>query len=567
MSPQAALAAGAGLLLVAAQAVTLSSHPDTTYSGQALWLLMLSAVVAAALVLTGAHDDNTPVLLLGTFWLGPDLAGALGLPAWLRTVCDAYGWAMPALLLGMVLHTLRRGTHLDLGWRLRAVVSLGVVSLILRVLFVDPFSDPGCWRLCEHNPLRVTAALSPMPVGISVMAVTVVLVALSWMTALRNGRSSVPGFDVKRAAVGCLGVLVLMSHVGLLGRPQGVAGSEASLVVFVAAQVLVLAYAAAWLPGLVRMWRLERRLSRLATMLESFPRGEVLDERLRQATRDSSLTVRYWSPGRATYVAGDGELLAASSPRATVATLVERAGRPVALIDHAGRVDAAQLERAIDPALRIVLENAQLRAATLAELAELTSSRARVVQRAEVERRQLERNLHDGAQQRAVALALMVRMLLSQPDVDASAAAARKAESLARALLVELRRVARGIYPAVLTDAGLTGAVADLAEGSTDVAIAVQDVPTRRYPPVVERTAYLVLQAACADARARNATNVLIRGVAEVPLVLEVSDDSRTWQSREIRDLEDQVQALEGRLTVTTYQDGAQIRLELPCAP
>jgi signal transduction histidine kinase len=328
--------------------------------------------------------------------------------------------------------------------------------------------------------------------------------------------------------------------------------------------MLFLGYALMWVPPRARRWRLERRLARLVTVLASVPSGDALVLQLQRATRDDSLAVRYWSPGRDGYVNGDGAPEAHPSSSARVLTSVQRAGRPVAVIDHSGRVDAAQLERAIDPVLRVMLENAQLRAASLAELAELTDSRARIVQRAEVERRQLERNLHDGAQQRAVSLALMVRMLVNQADVDGSRPAARQAPSLAGALLAELRAVARGIYPAMLTDSGLAGAADDLAERSRDVAVVVRHVPTGRYAPVVERTAYLVLEAACADARARGATLVTIRGIGADPLMLEVTDDAIAGPPQ-VGDLEDQVHALEGEMIVGSHQGRNSVQVKLPC--
>ena len=92
-------------------------------------------------------------------------------------------------------------------------------------------------------------------------------------------------------------------------------------------------------------------------------------------------------------------------------TAVTRRGEPVAVVLHSSQVDGDRLDRALRPALRLALANEQLRAAALAELAELRLSRARIVERSGLERRRLERNLHDGAQQRVVSLALMVRML------------------------------------------------------------------------------------------------------------------------------------------------------------
>ncbi len=193
-------------------------------------------------------------------------------------------------------------------------------------------------------------------------------------------------------------------------------------------------------------------------------------------------------------------------------------------------------------------------------------SRARIVERAENERRHLERNLHDGAQQRVVSLSLLLRMLRNRAPAGTAAALAVRAEALAKATLEELRRVARGIYPAVLADAGLAGAVLDLAESSTDVAIRVGQIPNARYKGTVETTAYLVIAAAIADARSRCATSLSVSALEhDYALVVDIYDDVRSGPSHGCTALVDQVGALGGRLFMEPQPPGTHVRLELPC--
>ena len=90
--------------------------------------------------------------MLGAFWLVPDLAGALELPIWLRTVCDAYGWAVPALVVAAVLRTPPMSAVVVPRALVRAALTLAVAAFASRLLLVDPFREPACWRLCEHNP-------------------------------------------------------------------------------------------------------------------------------------------------------------------------------------------------------------------------------------------------------------------------------------------------------------------------------------------------------------------------------------------------------------------------------
>ena len=564
MKPQPVVAGVAAPLAVAAGAAVVSGHPGTTYGGSAWWLLALEVATGAALVLGSRLDvAGTPVLLLGAFWLVPELAGALGLPVWLRTMCDGFAWAVPALVVAAVLRTLPTPEVVAPRTLVRAALAVAAAAFATRLLLVDPFRERACWRLCEHNPWSVGPSLPPDSTRVVQVMVAAGLVALSYLALRSLVQQNVAASVVRRCAWGALAAVVLSLVVLLPPGPPVMSGSAVATTAFCVGQALVLTWASLGFLELLRRWRLERRLTRLVRVLDASARGDGVDEWLRRATRDESLSVRYWSPGRGGYVGADGETTVVGPER--FSTFVERAGRPVAVIDHAGRVDGGRLGRAIDPGLRVVLENAQLRAATLVELAELTSSRARVVQRAEVERRRLERNLHDGAQQRAVSLALMVRMLVRQPDVDPTQPATRRAQALSRAVLEELRRVARGIYPAVLTDAGLAGAAADLAEASTDVVVLVDGVPERRYPPALERAAYLVLQAACADARDRGATQVCIRGLSSDPLVVETTDDAAPGPASWVGGLDDQVQALGGSLTATPRGGLTCVRLELPC--
>ena len=136
-----------------------------------------------------------------------------------------------------------------------------------------------------------------------------------------------------------------------------------------------------------------------------------------------------------------------------------------------------------------------------ARLAELAASRARIVTAGDVERRRLERNLHDGAQQRLVALSLALRVALAKLDTDPAAARATLAaagDELALAL-AELRELARGLHPAVLTDRGLRAAIEMLA-GRSPVPVEIADIPGERLPERVEAAAYYLIAEALTNA-------------------------------------------------------------------
>jgi PAS domain S-box-containing protein len=213
----------------------------------------------------------------------------------------------------------------------------------------------------------------------------------------------------------------------------------------------------------------------------------------------------------------------------------------------------------------------RLNAELHARLEELAASRARIVAAEDVERRRLERNLHDGAQQRLVTLSLSLRLALSKLETDpagARAALAGTSDELALAL-DELRELARGLHPAVLSDRGLRAAVETLA-ARTPVAVDIADVPDERLPEPVEAAAYyLIAEALTNVAKYAGASNVRIRVSASDPIVVEVSDDgvggADPGAGTGLRGLADRVESLGGSLEVVSPAGGGTtLRAEIP---
>jgi signal transduction histidine kinase len=170
----------------------------------------------------------------------------------------------------------------------------------------------------------------------------------------------------------------------------------------------------------------------------------------------------------------------------------------------------------------------RLNAELHARLEDLAASRARIVTAGDVERRRLERNLHDGAQQRLVTLSLALRLAMAKLDSDPAAvreALADAGDEVALAL-AELREIARGLHPAVLTDRGLRAAIEMLA-GRAPVPVQIAAVPEERLPEPVEAAVYyLIAEALTNVAKYARASAVRVRVVAsEAVVVVEVSDD------------------------------------------
>jgi PAS domain S-box-containing protein len=207
-----------------------------------------------------------------------------------------------------------------------------------------------------------------------------------------------------------------------------------------------------------------------------------------------------------------------------------------------------------------------------ARLGDLAASRARIVAAGDVERRRLERNLHDGAQQRLVALSLSLRLALAKLDTDPGGARATLADagdelSLA---LAELRELARGLHPAVLSDRGLRAAVETLA-ARTPVPVEIAEIPEERLPEPVEAAAYyLIAEALTNVAKYAEASAVRVRVVAGVGSILvEVADDgvggADPAGGSGLRGLADRVEALGGSLEVASPAGaGTSLRAEIP---
>ena len=548
----------------------LGESPATTYGGASEELLWLqgAAVIALLVLATLARDPIRfgALSIASATWLVPELAGWSAGGDVLRTVADAWGRALPGVvLIGAGPRALEPG--LARTCRRVAVVGWSVAGLA-RLLLVDPFLQLDCWRTCERNPLLVGDGRSGPWVEAAAVLLGTAGVLATIVLRTRTPAHRYPQRQVPRSGIAAV-LLLAMSGAAVLRLvvPESPT-APAYLVLFLLVQTAAVCLALVEAGDRIAQWRLGNRLARLAGALTAGPPTGSLAAALRQASGDPRLEVVYRSPGRDAWVDADGrnvDLAAASSGRRT--TTVGRRGQEVALIVHSANVDGVRLDRAFGPVLRLALENEQLRAAALAELGELQLSRKRIVERAGLERRRLERNLHDGAQQRVVSLALMVRMLAARVGDGPGAPAVERAQALTRMTVEELRRIARGLYPAVLADAGLAGALHDLAESSTDVAVRLEVADVGRYTGPVETTACLVAGEALADARARGAGEVTVcadqRGAL---LVVEISDDASAGPARWTCRVEDQVGALSGAMTVAGRDGGTLVRLELPCA-
>jgi len=313
---------------------------------------------------------------------------------------------------------------------------------------------------------------------------------------------------------------------------------------------------------------LVRRLLR-SRVAEGGPVRELLAERL----GDRSLNIAYWLPDREIFVDDAGRPVRLPDPGSGRAwTAVDRGGVRLAAIVHDAELDASpELVTAAASAAALAIDNERLKAELRARVEELRVSRLRIVEAADDARRRIERDLHDGAQQQLVSLALDLRLLKARlRDTDAEPMIDSLADKLAVAL-GELRELARGIHPAILTDRGLEPAIEALSSRVPVPIRAEVDVEDRLSPPI-EAAAYFVVAEALTNivkyARATTAA-VSIRRDGDV-VVVTVEDDgvggARIDAGTGLRGLQDRLGALDGTLLVESPRGGGtRLTARIPC--
>ena len=225
-----------------------------------------------------------------------------------------------------------------------------------------------------------------------------------------------------------------------------------------------------------------------------------LRDALARALGDSTLQLAFRLPDGSGYLDTSGQAVEVARPGPGRAVTPVADADGAVLVHDAGLEHEPQLLRLTAAAASMALEHSRLQAEVQAQLEQVRASRARIVEAGDAERRRLERDLHDGAQQRLVTLSLALGMARDRaagvdPELGSLIESAGKE---AKEALTELRELARGIHPAVLTETGLAGAIQALAERSP-VATTITAVPDGRFPAAIEATAYFVVSEALAN--------------------------------------------------------------------
>jgi signal transduction histidine kinase len=451
----------------------------------------------------------------------------------------------------------------------RVLVTVGYVVAITLELTRMSLGGFG-----PHNLLEVTANAGAAEIVRHVQLLTVAALSLCGVgvLAFRRLRSGRPLRRASALLVDAFGLgLVMIAALFVSATFGGPWVAQIRWATYITVGLAPIAFVL----GLLHARLARSAVGVLLVDLHPDPAPADLRDALRRSLRDPSLRLAYWLPDYACYATLDGRPVELPTPgggRAT--TLIDRDGAHVAALLHDPALnDEPELLDAVTAAAGIALENGRLHAELRARLDELRGSRARIVDAGQRERQRLERNLHDGAQQRLIALSLELSVLEErlQDDLGARSSLDHARREIATSL-EELRDVARGLHPAVVSGHGLEVALEQLAARSP-VPVQLKVEIGTRLPERLEVAAFYLVSESLANigkhAQAISAAVDVSRVDGRV--VIEVSDDGIGGADTELgsglRGLADRVEALEGRLRVWSPKGGGtRLRAEIPCA-
>jgi signal transduction histidine kinase len=554
-----------GLLLIA-------TAPDISAGERALGLaivLLGCSFLGCGLVAWAQRPEKRLgrlMVLLGAVWLGAIVAqvSEVGVVATLGVVV-LDGWVILLVFFLISFPSGRLTSRTD--WLLVAPYALAAGPLnVTWLLFheFDPDEPDNALLIWPNETVADAIDVAQRVIYVSATFVVVAVLARRWRAAsppLRRGMTPI----LAGAAA------LLISNVQLvLAR---LADVETYVWVQTAMIVVITAVPYAVLVDMLRARLARSAVGDLVLALHASPAPEDLRAAIAQALGDPSLAVAYWLPDQEGYVDLEGRPVALPDDPARRTNVVDGSRTPVAALLHDPSLqEHPALLDAVGAAAGLALERARLHAELHARLDELRSTRGRIFEAAQSERRRLERDLHDGAQQRLVTLGLDLGMLERRLGDDPEARRAlEQARGELQVSLDELRELARGIHPAVVTGRGLRAALEGLAVRAplpVRLSVTIPDRP----PEQVEVAVYFMVSecltnvAKYAHASAASVDVAATNG----ELVVEVADDGVGGAEGNggsgLRGLADRVEALGGRFAVTSPAgDGTCVRAEIPC--
>ena len=438
--------------------------------------------------------------------------------AWAFTI----GLALSSLWIAALVHMLVAFPtgRVAPGLERRLVQLVWFTTIIAGPLSLLVFENEDCPE-CPDNLLLVWSNETAATV-LEALGVLVLVIVLGGLVVVLIRRWRSFGPVQRRALSPVLWTGTAVAVVALLTVLSQPLASDDVIAVFDAAlSVLITAVPFAFLLGLMRS-----TLSRAGAVSALFERlgGVSARDALAEALGDDTLTLAYWLPDQRRYVDARGHTVALEG----AVTEIERDGTPIAAILHdPSLLEERELVRTAGAAAALALENERLAAEVRARYDDLRAASARLVAAGDAARRKIERDLHDGAQQRLVSLS--VTLNLARKNVEPGSQVAKLLDSAMTELtagLAELRELARGIHPAVLTERGLDPALQSLA-ARAPLPVSVSASVEGRYAPAVEAAVYFVVMEALTNVAkyaSASAAEVTVEQV-DGHVVIDVQDD------------------------------------------
>jgi signal transduction histidine kinase len=555
-------------VLVTAVVVAVAASSLRPWGTEPVWLLVLGRGVPLILLAAGI-----------TQWFSgrtvASIAAVLAALSWAGVTWGAASVNRSDALVGigllvapfLVPWLVVQVTELPTSWRPRratsavavAFVGIGLPGLV-RALVYEPLLDLDCGPFCGHSPVLLVPNLGLAALLAAIATWTTILLGgylgLEVLVRLRRlprgrFRAGAPASLV----IGALAALAGAAAVRLVRTAAPPTKLEIGLVLAIDGGACVAIAIAALLVAADRL-AARRNLAEVAVLLGAQDEPLALQRILGRAAGDPDLRVGYWIDD-VRYVGADGMPLA-PEPAGTRRTELTSRGRPVAVVIHSDRsVPSDLLGDTIGPQALLAIQNESLRLQLFGRVAELRSSRRRIVEIGEAERRGLELDLHDGAQQLLLALSFELRRgerAAAGAGIAASEALFGAGRDAAGKILGQLRTLAHGIHPSILSGAGLEEALDGYARAVQPAPTLTFDLPGR-LPEVTEAAVYAIVTALVETTPPASAAHVSVRCDGDYVRIL-AKDRGRAPEY-----VLDRVGAAGGSITTI----GPDLELALPC--
>lgn len=553
--------------------------PEISYTTLHAFVPLVFAVCAAVAWAIGPNPVPARLMVLFVVVWIPEtffdyLVGQVG---WLWPIVRGVhlGWAVVAGILVLVYP---RGWLADRFDRVvaRIALAISVVYFVGTLLFAGPGSIPEC--VCAPNPYQVAEApdllraidVGYRAVGAGLMVAIAVRLLWRWM------RGSVPA----RAVAFVMPIALLSwASMAVVQAAAYAASTTPGQVLRTVALIAMAAVPVSFVAGVAHARNMRARVADLMRVTREGADRGLWAESLARALRDDSVRVYWWEEDRGRYVDAAGQPMdSADAGRGhSILPVASPTGLPIALIRH-DRVltDNMRLLDGVSSALRLSVDNGRLRSDLERTLDQVRQSRQRIVEAGDEARRRIERDLHDGAQQQLVSLGMRLRLAANTARETGEHRLAEDLEDAIATLnqgLKELRELAHGIHPSLLSQGGLALAVPELA-GRCPVPVEVDVQADGRLPELVESTAYFAIAESLANvAKHSRATRAWIRArIEDDRVVIEIRDNGVGGASLDagsgVLGIADRIEAVGGELElVSPPGSGTTVTVRMPVQP